>query len=68
MNQHDFTGKEVYVFVTHGGSGYGNIINDLREALPNATVKPLLSMNDRQANSLSRAEIRQQVQRALRNQ
>ncbi len=42
----DFSGKNIYVFVTHGGSRYGRIINDIKAAVPNANVQPLLEMHD----------------------
>ena len=68
MSQHDFTGKTIYVAVTHMGSSYGSMLHDLRTALPGATIKPLLSMRGNEAHDLSREDIRAQVDRALQNQ
>lgn len=34
----DFTGKTIYPFTTHGGSGLGFVISDYRDLVPGATV------------------------------
>ena len=35
----DFKGKTIYPFNTHGGSGVGNSINDIKNSAPGADVK-----------------------------
>ena len=35
----NFDGKTIYPFNTHGGSGLGNSINDIKNLAPNAIVK-----------------------------
>ncbi len=61
----DFSGKNIYVFVTHGGSRYGRIINDMKEAMPGANVVPLLEMYDSDAEDYDDAEMTEAVQEAL---
>ena len=39
MESYDFTGKTVYPFCTHGGSGPKNSTRDIRAALPGVEVK-----------------------------
>ena len=46
FKQHDFSGKTIYVFVTHMGSGFGDVVTDLQKALPQATVKPLIAISN----------------------
>ncbi len=40
LEQHDFTGKTVIPFCTHGGSGFSGSISDIEEILPETV--PLL--------------------------
>ena len=61
----DFSGKNIYVFVTHGGSRYGRIINDIKAALPNANVQPLLEMHDGDVDDYSDEELADEVTQAL---
>ena len=44
LESYDLTGKQIYPFVTHEGSGIGNTVNFLKEALPNATVNEGLAI------------------------
>ena len=39
MESYDFTGKTVYPFCTHGGSGPKNSTRDIRSICPGADVK-----------------------------
>ena len=39
LEQLDFTGKTIYPFNTHGGSGVGNSISDIKNYATNADVK-----------------------------
>lgn len=61
----DFSGKNIYVFVTHGGSRYGRIINDIKAAVPNANVQPLLEMHDGDVDDYSDEELADDVTQAL---
>lgn len=62
----DFTGKNVYIFVTHGGSRFGNSINDVKEALPQAKqVKGLIQIHDGEVDDASEAELEQMLKDAL---
>ena len=61
----DFSGKNIYVFVTHGGSRYGRIINDIKAAVPNANVQPLLEMHDGDVDDYSDEELADEVTQAL---
>ena len=61
----DFSGKNIYVFVTHGGSRYGRIINDIKAAVPNANVQPLLEMHDGDVDDYSDEELAEEVTKAL---
>lgn len=36
LEKYDFTGKEVYPFCTHEGSGIGNTVQKIRNTIPNA--------------------------------
>ncbi len=35
IEENDLTGKEIYIFVTSGGSSFGGSLKDLKEAYPN---------------------------------
>ena len=61
----DFSGKNIYVFVTHGGSRYGRIINDIKAAVPNANVQPLLEMHDGDVDDYSDEEVAEEGSQAL---
>lgn len=65
FESHDFSGKNIYVFVTHGGSRYGRIINDIKAAVPNANVQPLLEMHDGDVDDYSDEELADEVTQAL---
>lgn len=36
--------KNIYVFVTHGGSSFGHSIDDLKSSLPNSNIIPLVEV------------------------
>ena len=38
LEAHDFSGKTIIPFTTHGGSGFGDSLDDLRKACPDATI------------------------------
>lgn len=61
----DFAGKNIYVFVTSGGSGFGRIISDMREAIPDANVRPLFDLNDSDVDDYSDEELSAEVREAL---
>lgn len=61
----DFSDKNIYVFVTHGGSRYGRIIQDMQKALPQANIKPLLEMHDSDVTDYSDSELAKEVKEAL---
>ena len=39
LEEYDFSGKRVIPFVTHGGSGFGRSLNDLKRTLPDAKIE-----------------------------
>ena len=43
-SDHDFTGKVVYPFNTHGGSGFASTLSDLAAACPGADIRNGLSI------------------------
>ncbi|WP_430597228.1 flavodoxin [Enterococcus sp. AZ177] len=38
LEEHDFSGKNIYPFCTHEGSGMGNSISDLQKLCPNSRI------------------------------
>ena len=58
-------GKNVYVFMTHGGSRFGDAISDLEEALPNSKIERVIALNDRNCRNMSDEELAQEVADAL---
>ena len=44
MESYDLTGKTVYPFDTHAGSGLSNTVDTIKKECPNATVYPGLSL------------------------
>ena len=65
MQGHDFTDKQVYVAVTHGGSRYGHMISDFRKAMPGATVTPLIEFSDWDLDDATEESLQQEVAAAL---
>ena len=45
LQQHEFTGKIVIPFCTHGGGGFGQIENDIAKACPNSKILPGIAVN-----------------------
>lgn len=45
LRKHDFSGKTVIPFCTHGGGGFGEIEAQIRAECPKATVLPGLAAN-----------------------
>lgn len=44
LESYDFSGKTIYPFDTHGGSGLAGTVQSIQEAAPNATVKEGLAI------------------------
>ena len=42
---YDFSNKTIYPFITHGGSGFSDSIQDIKRLVPNAIVKSGLAIN-----------------------
>ncbi len=40
LESHDFTGKTIYPFCTHEGSGLSNTVNDIKKTVPASIVNP----------------------------
>ncbi len=38
LEKYDFTGKEIVLFATSGGSGFGNTVKELEPSAPGATI------------------------------
>ena len=45
LKQHDFTGKTVIPFCTHGGGGFGQIENDIAKECSKSIILPGIAMN-----------------------
>ncbi|MEL7622686.1 MAG: flavodoxin [Clostridiales bacterium] len=45
LRQHDFKGKTIAPFCTHGGGGFGQIENDIAKECPKAIVLPGFAAN-----------------------
>ncbi len=45
LKQHDFTGKTVIPFCTHGGGGFCQIENDIAKECPKAIILPGIAVN-----------------------
>lgn len=45
LEQYDFSGKTLIPFNTHGGSGFSNTVNTIRELEPAADVREGLSIS-----------------------
>ena len=45
LRQHDFTGKKVIPFCTHGGGGFGQIENDIAKECSNSIILPGIAVN-----------------------
>ena len=54
LEQHDFSGKTIVPFVSHGGGGLGRSIADIKKLAPNATVLDGLSIYGAGGSSLSK--------------
>ena len=39
LESYDFTGKEIVLFATSGGSGFGNTVKELQPSAPDATIR-----------------------------
>ena len=51
LESYDFSGKQIYPFVTHEGSGIGNSEQSIKTALPKATVNAGLAIYGHTAQS-----------------
>jgi len=56
LEQHNFAGKTVIPFCTHGGSGLGDSVSDIKKTLPQANVLSGLAVRGSEA-SKSQTEI-----------
>jgi flavodoxin len=45
LKAHDFTGKTVIPFCTHGGGGVGQIENDIAKECPRSIILPSIAVN-----------------------
>ncbi|MBE6067204.1 MAG: flavodoxin [Clostridium lundense] len=45
LRAHDFTGKTVIPFCTHGGGGFGRIENDIARECPKSNILPGIAVN-----------------------
>lgn len=45
LRQHDFTGKTIIPFCTHGGGGFGQIKNDIARECPKSIILPGIAVN-----------------------
>ena len=57
LEAHDFGGKRIIPFNTHGGSGKGRSINDIRTALPDSNVEEGFAVRSGQVDSSREAII-----------
>ena len=61
LESYDFSGKTIYPFVTHGGSGLAGTIQSIQETVSNATVKDGLAIQGTMAQN-NEQETRKLVQ------
>lgn len=45
LRQHDFTGKTIIPFCTHGGGGFGQIQDDIAKVCSNSIILPGIDIN-----------------------
>ncbi|HHV64845.1 MAG TPA: flavodoxin [Peptococcaceae bacterium] len=45
LRYHDFTGKTIIPFCTHGGGGFGQIENDIAKECPKSRILPGIAVN-----------------------
>ncbi|MFT4104146.1 MAG: flavodoxin [Lacrimispora sp.] len=45
LRHHDFAGKTVIPFCTHGGGGFGQIVNDISKECPDSIILPGIAAN-----------------------
>lgn len=45
LESYDFSGKTIYPFITHGGSGFSNSIEDIKRLAPGAKVEKGLAIH-----------------------
>lgn len=45
LRHHDFTGKTIIPFCTHGGGGFGQIENDIAKECPKSIILPGIAVN-----------------------
>ena len=57
LEESDLSGKRVIPFVTHGGSGFGRSLNDLRRLAPNSKIEDGLSVYDTNVSN-SRSQVK----------
>ena len=65
LDGQNMAGKNVYVFMTHGGSRFGDAIADLTEALPQSKIERVIALNDRNCRNMSDEELAEEVADAL---
>ncbi|MBQ9624666.1 MAG: flavodoxin, partial [Clostridia bacterium] len=51
FDEYDFSGKQINVFVTHGGSSFSGTISTIKKMEPGATVKEGVSLRDSKVSS-----------------
>lgn len=56
LEAYDFAGKQVVLFATSGGSGFGNTVKELQPSAPDAKIT-----EGKLLNNVSRQEIREWV-------
>ena len=57
LAEHDCTGKVIYPFNTHGGSGFASCLSDLSAACPGADIRDGLSLSgDNVSSSMARID------------
>jgi flavodoxin len=54
LAKYDFTDKTIYPFCTHAKGGYGNLISDLQNLIPSASVKLPFEVLDTNINESDR--------------
>ncbi len=55
LEAHDFTGKTIYPFCTHEGSGMGNSERDLKRLCPTARIEKGLAVRGSEAKDAEKA-------------
>ena len=65
MDGQNLEGKNLYIFITHGGSRFGDAPYELESALPNTQIHRVIAVNDRDCRGMDNEELTETIAAAL---